>query len=220
MGSGFVESKRQELILKKGLSGYDMSQPMLGLACEVIVTHSYPHIRRLDYQGKSLGEIPPEPNKTYYVLDPNVRFLWMLSRFISWLFTYLALTAGFVVLHFAGSKWADLVFYVMLGFLLPACISIFFPLISYKFWGVALRSNDLVVRWGVITKRVMCIPFARIQHVDTHAGPLERAFGVANLAVFTAGSQLGAVAIPGLPSDLAEPLKDFLSKVGHTHANL
>jgi len=45
-------------------------------------------------------------------------------------------------------------------------------------------------------------------------------FGMANLKIHTAGSQLGAMRVPGLPAARAEELRDRLSEVGHTHANI
>ncbi|MCB1050587.1 MAG: PH domain-containing protein [Acidobacteria bacterium] len=181
---------------------------------------TFPQIRRLEYEGKSLGEIPPEPNRAYYELDPNVRLIWVLGRLFSLVWTFFGLVVLYMVIRMSAPDWEPVAFYGGWALLTPSFVSVFWPLISYRYWGVAIRASDLVVRWGVLWKRVMCIPFARIQHVDTQAGPLERAFGVANLAVFTAGSRLGVVSIPGLPDDLAVQLRDFLSQVGQKHANL
>jgi len=179
-----------------------------------------PHIRRLDYQGRALGQIPPEPNKAFYELDPNVRLLWTISRIFSWLTTFVGLATGYFLLRVSAPQYEPLAFFALSAMLLPASISVFSPWFTYRSWGLYVRESDLVVRWGLIWQRVLCIPFARIQHVESHAGPLERSFGMANLTVFTAGNQVGAVTIPGLPGDLAVSLRDFLSQVGHQHANL
>ena len=56
--------------------------------------------------------------------------------------------------------------------------------------------------------------------MDTDAGPVERWFGLANLIIHTAGAHEGSLKAPGLPQKEAERLRDYLSKVGHTHANL
>lgn len=40
--------------------------------------------------------------------------------------------------------------------------------------GWALREHDLVYRYGIIWRRTVIMPFARIQHVESSNGPLER----------------------------------------------
>jgi hypothetical protein len=50
----------------------------------------------------------------------------------------------------------------------------------------------------------------RIQHVDIDIGPVDRAFGLASLSLFTAGTVSAVGRIPGLPPDAAETLRETL----------
>lgn len=179
-----------------------------------------PPIKRIDYLGADLEEIPPTPTSRYYHLDPKVRFLWMLSRGITWTIFFACVFFVLIAGLLSGATWAGWLMYAMLGLFLLSLLHVAWPMIAYRHWSIALRAQDMLVRSGVIWKHVVAIPFSRIQHVDSHSGPLERSMGLANLIVHTAGAHLGAIAVPGLPIKRAEVLRDYLSKVGHTDANL
>ena len=80
----------------------------------------------------------------------------------------------------------------------------------YRIKGYALRSHDLVYRQGLFFRKVITIPFSRLQHCEIQEGPLERLFGLNTLAVFTAGGSSSDVTIPGLLPPEAKRLRDFI----------
>jgi uncharacterized protein len=84
-------------------------------------------------------------------------------------------------------------------------------------WGYAERAEDLLVRRGVMFRRVSVIPYGRMQYVELTAGPFERAFGLATVQMHTAAAASDA-RIPGLPAEEAARLRDQLSSLGETHA--
>ena len=43
---------------------------------------------------------------------------------------------------------------------------------AVKAWGYAERDNDLLVRHGLVIRRLSIVPYARMQFVDVTAGPL------------------------------------------------
>jgi membrane protein YdbS with pleckstrin-like domain len=53
-----------------------------------------------------------------------------------------------------------------------------------------------------------------VQHTDVHSGPLDRRWGLADLTVFTAGTEAAAIRLPGLPVERALALRDALLQ-GH-----
>jgi membrane protein YdbS with pleckstrin-like domain len=63
---------------------------------------------------------------------------------------------------------------------------------------------------------VTLIPFDRIQFVETHQGPLDRAFSLTQLVIYTAAGKAGT--IPGLESSEAEALREELSRVAGTES--
>jgi uncharacterized protein len=84
-------------------------------------------------------------------------------------------------------------------------------------WGYAERNDDLIVRRGVLIRRLSVIPYGRMQFIDVTAGPLERALGLATLRMHTAAAASDA-RIPGLESAAAAALRDQLAALGEAQA--
>ena len=84
------------------------------------------------------------------------------------------------------------------------------PALKYRNWSIRLDARHLVVRHGVVWRRERLVPRTRVQHVDISSGPLDRAFGLRQLAVYTAGSRSADVGIPGLAPETAEGLRAAL----------
>ncbi len=115
-----------------------------------------------------------------------------------------------VALHFFGDAPGSL----------PTVLAIalvgFAPLVAIHRWvdagfrGWALREHDLIARQGVLWRAVTVLPIARIQHVETSSGPLERAFGLARLRLYTAGGVTADLVVIGLPAGTADRLREHL----------
>jgi membrane protein YdbS with pleckstrin-like domain len=84
-------------------------------------------------------------------------------------------------------------------------------------WGFAERNEDLMVRRGVLVRRLSVIPYGRMQFIDVTAGPLERSFGLATVRMHTAAAASDA-RIPGLEQDMAARLRDQLAALGQAQA--
>lgn len=84
-------------------------------------------------------------------------------------------------------------------------------------WGYAEREVDLLVRHGLLVRRLSIVPYARMQFVDVTAGPLERAFGLATVQLHTAAAASDA-RVPGLRPAEASRLRDRLTALGETRA--
>jgi uncharacterized protein len=80
-------------------------------------------------------------------------------------------------------------------------------------WGYAERADDLLIRRGVMFRQLVVVPYGRMQFVDVQAGPLERAFGVAQVQLHTASAGSDA-RIPGLGAAEAGRLRDRLASRG------
>jgi membrane protein YdbS with pleckstrin-like domain len=88
---------------------------------------------------------------------------------------------------------------------------------AVKAWGYAERDNDLLVRHGLLVRRLSIVPYARMQYVDVTAGPLERAFHLATVQLHTAAAASDA-RVPGLPPEEAARLRDRLTALGEDRA--
>ncbi|MGH3712557.1 MAG: PH domain-containing protein [Micromonosporaceae bacterium] len=84
-------------------------------------------------------------------------------------------------------------------------------------WGYAEREEELMVRHGLLIRRLSIVPYGRMQFVDVSAGPVERAFGLATVQLHTAAAASDAV-IPGLAPDEATRLRDRLAALGRTQS--
>lgn len=88
---------------------------------------------------------------------------------------------------------------------------------AVRSWGYAEREQELLVRHGVMIRRLSIVPYGRMQFVDVSAGPLERAFGLATVQLHTAAAASDAL-IPGLEPEAAAGLRDRLAALGRTRS--
>ncbi|MEH0936684.1 PH domain-containing protein [Micromonospora psammae] len=84
-------------------------------------------------------------------------------------------------------------------------------------WGYAEREDDLLVRHGLLVRRLSIVPYSRMQFVDVSAGPLERAFDLATVQLHTAAAASDA-RVPGLRPAEAARLRDRLTALGEDRA--
>ena len=88
---------------------------------------------------------------------------------------------------------------------------------NYLAWGYAERDEDLLVVRGWLFRRLVVVPYGRMQFVDVTAGPLERRFNIATVQLHTAAAASDA-RIPGLPPDEAHRLRDTLARLGEARS--
>lgn len=74
-------------------------------------------------------------------------------------------------------------------------------------WGWAERDADLAIAHGLWTRRLLLVPFGRMQTVDVTAGPFLRSQGLARVELVTASPRSDA-SIPGLTYSAAVALRD------------
>jgi membrane protein YdbS with pleckstrin-like domain len=79
--------------------------------------------------------------------------------------------------------------------------------------GYADRADDLLVVSGILFKRLVVVPYGRMQQVDVRRGPIERYLGLATVQLHTAAATTDA-SIPGLEPAEASRLRDQLASLG------
>jgi membrane protein YdbS with pleckstrin-like domain len=125
----------------------------------------------------------------------------------------LAILGGLVAATASGAAGAG----VAAGILAAGLIAARFLARRVAAWGFAERDEDLMVRRGVLVRRLSVIPYGRMQFIDVTAGPIERSFGLATLRMHTAAAASDA-RIPGLDQDQAARLRDQLAALGQAQA--
>nr|MBA2464710.1 PH domain-containing protein [Nocardioidaceae bacterium] len=88
---------------------------------------------------------------------------------------------------------------------------------SVRRWGYLERDQDLYITRGAWFRRLVVVPYGRMQYVDVQAGPLDRAFGIAQIRLHTASPGTTAH-LPGLPAADAARLRDRLTSLGEAQA--
>jgi membrane protein YdbS with pleckstrin-like domain len=86
-----------------------------------------------------------------------------------------------------------------------------------RWWGYAERDEDLYIKHGAMFRKLVVVPYGRMQYVDVQAGPLDQAFKVASVHLHTASPGTSA-RIPGLPAAEAARLRDRLTALGESQA--
>jgi membrane protein YdbS with pleckstrin-like domain len=139
-------------------------------------------------------------------LEPAVRLVWILRAGLVAL--VLGTVAGALAVVFSAPVWVGPgLFTVLFG--LGAARAYF----RYRSWSYRVRTDSLFLDRGVLTRVRTVVPYVRIQHVDASRGPVERAFGLATVVVYTAGSRGADVSIPGLTPEQADDLQERLKRL-------
>jgi uncharacterized protein len=150
--------------------------------------------------------IPSQEGEPLRKLDPRAVTLWRLNALIHGAFLVPLVLAGEwmvrppVPLGVAAATVA----------ILAIAGAALLPPIRYRSWSFALRESDLYLRQGILFRTTSIVPLTRIQHVDTRHGPVDRALGLADLIVYTAGTRGAVVTVPALDMATAEALRDQL----------
>ena len=122
---------------------------------------------------------------------------------------------GAVALSLVGAVlWAVVVVVVAGGL-----VALWWRMIGrrWRAWGYAERERDLMIRKGVLVRRLTIVPYGRMQFVDVKQGPLARALGVSAVQLHTAAAATDA-RIPFVPDGEAARLRDRLTVLGEAHA--
>ncbi|MEN1728794.1 MAG: PH domain-containing protein [Pseudomonadota bacterium] len=88
--------------------------------------------------------------------------------------------------------------------------SLLYARLDARHRGWALREYDLIYQSGVIFRKQVILPFARIQHVETLSGPVERYFDLMRVKCFTAGGQSADLVVEGLTTETAGQVRQYL----------
>jgi membrane protein YdbS with pleckstrin-like domain len=102
------------------------------------------------------------------------------------------------------------------GLAVAVALAAAIPFLRFRRWRYEIRERDLFLSRGSLFFVLTLIPFDRIQYVETHQGPLDLAFRLMQLVVYTAAGK--AARIPGLDPREAEALREELAKVAGTES--
>ncbi|MFC7401485.1 PH domain-containing protein [Citricoccus sp. GCM10030269] len=79
--------------------------------------------------------------------------------------------------------------------------------------GFAEREDDFLFTSGLWFRRVLAVPYGRLQYLDVKEGPVQRRFGIRSLELQTASASTNAT-VEGIPAEDSERLRDQLMARG------
>ena len=151
-------------------------------------------------------------------LDPRARTLWRLSGLLQALPLVLgAVAVAFVLIHFEVLP-TPIALLLAAALALVAVLGIWpYPDLLWRHWRYEIGEAEVDLQHGWLTVTRTLIPMARIQHVDTRRGPLQRRFGLASVILYTAA---GASEIPALADDVADAARDRIAALANVSDDL
>jgi len=84
------------------------------------------------------------------------------------------------------------------------------PDLRWRRWRYEIREDEVDLQRGIFWVSRTLVPLARIQHVDTRQGPLQRRFGLATVVFYTAA---GPNEIPELSAPVADGVRDRIAEL-------
>ena len=84
------------------------------------------------------------------------------------------------------------------------------PDLRWRRWRYEIREDEVDLQRGIFWVTRTLVPLARIQHVDTRSGPLQRRFGLATVVFYTAA---GPNEIPELSTPVAAAVRDRIAEL-------
>ncbi len=144
-------------------------------------------------------------------LDPRAKTLWRISNALG----TLPLLAGGAFGSLVLLRVADAPFlFGFLPFLAAAALAAVFvgvgPDLRWRRWRYEIREDEVDLQRGIFWISRTLVPLARIQHVDTRQGPLQRRFGLATVVFYTAA---GPNEIPELSAPVAAEVRDRIAEL-------
>ena len=160
-----------------------------------------------------MNELFAPPDDGWQAVSPALATLRRSVLLVSAGLLLVAAVVAGILLSVAGWVWVLVVVLVatmtVLGWVLVGR--------NARYWGYAERDEDLYIKHGVMFRRLVVVPYGRMQYVDVQSGPLEQLFKVASVHLHTASPGTSA-RIPGLSAVEAARLRDRLTTQGEAQA--
>jgi uncharacterized protein len=142
-------------------------------------------------------------------LDPRAKTLWRITGSLN-LLVLLAVSglAGWALVRFGGASLFFGVLPALAVLVLGGLVVGVAPGLRWRMWRYEIRPDEIDLQRGILWIDCTLVPLARIQHVDTRQGPLQRRFGLSTVVFYTAA---GPNHIPELSTPVAAGVRDRIA---------
>ncbi len=160
-------------------------------------------------QQIAFDDLPDVNDPTFSHLEPA--YFW--TALGMWVVVTLAILGGATLLWLASYDNAKAAIVLPIIALMASVGAVAVALLNI--WeitkkGYAMREHDILFRKGLVWRSITAVPFSRVQHVETHRGPIDRLVGLSELKIYTAGGQSSDLKIPGLTIQRASALRQSI----------
>jgi membrane protein YdbS with pleckstrin-like domain len=144
-------------------------------------------------------------------LDPRAKTLWRVTGSLGAL-PLLAVSGfvGWVSLRVGEVPFLLGILPLLAALVLFVMLAVVIPDLRWRRWWYEIREDEVDLQRGIVWVSRTLVPLARIQHVDTQSGPLQRRFGLATVVFYTAA---GANRIPELSAPVAAEVRDRIAEL-------
>ena len=142
-------------------------------------------------------------------LDPRAIALWRITGILNVVPLLAGACFGTVaVVRYGGASVflavLPAVAVVVLGLLVVGVV----PGLRWRMWRYEISPDEVDLQRGILWIERTLVPLARIQHVDTRQGPLQRRYGLSTVVFYTAA---GPNQIPELSTPVAAEVRDRIA---------
>lgn len=142
----------------------------------------------------------------YEKRNPKARLLLLTSSIIT--MTIVSAIVG-VILYFAEIESLKIRGGILIALGVIWVISLIAPFVRYNWYRARFTEEEIDIRQGFLVIEENIIPIERLQKISMETGPLDRAFGMTKVIVYTAG---GEETIRFLERERAEEICENLKK--------
>ncbi len=144
-------------------------------------------------------------------LDPRAKVLWRITGLLKLLPLLVgAGLAGWALVRFGGVSFLVGVMPALAVVALGGVVVGMAPGLRWRRWRYEIRPEEVDLQRGIFWVSRTLVPLARIQHVDTRQGPLQRRFGLSTVVFHTAA---GPNQIPELSTPVAAEVRDRIAEL-------
>ena len=144
-------------------------------------------------------------------LDPRAKTLWRITGALNTLPLFVgAGFAGWALVRLADRSLLVGILPILAVLALVVLSVGVTPGLRWRRWRYEIRPDEVDLQRGIFWVSRTLVPLARIQHVDTRQGPLQRRFGLATVVFYTAA---GPNQIPELSTTVAADVRDRIAEL-------
>lgn len=153
-----------------------------------------------------ISSLPKYKEAKANTIQPKYWTVMVISNF----FRFIFLGGIIISMSFVINELESFIWYIVAAVIILWVLYFILLKKSFKFRSYGLREYDIFYRHGILSRKTTIIPFNRIQHIAINEGFIPRYFKLAQLQIFTAGSDSDDLKISGLLKEDAEKIKEAI----------